>query len=64
MGYNFQVKLKPGESQERLIKSFLKRCKKEDIIKEHVEKTSFFMTKSQKKRQKRLKNKFLREKYQ
>lgn len=58
---NVEVILKPGESTDRLIKRFLKKVKKSDIIKEHLEKT-VFRTKSQKIRWKRAKNKHFREK--
>ena len=57
---NVEVKLREGESEDRLIKRFLKKCKKSEIIKEYREKTEFFRTRSQKRRDKRLKNKFLR----
>jgi ribosomal protein S21 len=59
---NVEVALKPGESSDRLIKRFIKKCKKSEIIKEHLEKVSFFRTPSQKRRYKRAKNKHLREK--
>lgn len=59
---NVEVRLKPGESADKLIKRFVKKCKKSDIIKEHLEKVSFFLTPSQKRKQKRAKNKHLREK--
>jgi ribosomal protein S21 len=57
-----EVRLKPGESVDRLIKRFLKKVKKHNIVQEHVDKTSYFLTKSQKKRAKRSKNAFLRKK--
>ena len=57
-----EVKLKPGESSDRLIKRFVKKCKKQDVVREYLDKVSFFQTKSQKRRAKRSKNKFLREK--
>jgi len=56
-------KLREGESAERLIKRFLKKCKKQRILDEVKEKTAFALTKSQKLREKRRKNKFLREKF-
>jgi len=59
---NVEVRLKPNESQEKLLKRFLKKCKKTEITKEHIEKTLFYSKPSQKRRSKRLKNKFLREK--
>lgn len=45
---------------EKLIKKFLKKVKKTDVIREHLERTSFYLTKSQKRRAKIRKNKFLR----
>jgi ribosomal protein S21 len=57
---NVEVKLRDGESQEKLIKRFFKKCKKEDIIKEHLTKTSFFKTRRQKKREQYLRNKHIR----
>lgn len=59
---NVEVILKPGESSDKLIKRFIKKCKKSEIIKEHLEKVSFFLTPSQKRRAKRAKNRHLREK--
>jgi len=50
------VNLRPGESQEKLLKRFVKRCKKEDIIKEYLEKTAFYKSKKQRRREKRRKN--------
>ena len=38
---------------ELLIKRFLKKCKKERIVKEYIEKTSYYKSKSQKRREKR-----------
>jgi len=57
---NVEVKLRPDESSEKLIKRFIKKCKNSNIIKEHLEHTSFAQTRSQKLRAKRLKNKYLR----
>jgi len=62
MSVNISVKLNPNESSERLIKRFLKKCKRLDIVKEYIEKTSFHKTKSEKKRIKIEKNKFFKEK--
>lgn len=62
MATNIEVKAKPGESTDKLIKRFLKKVKKQEIIKEYLDRVSFFRTKSQKKRWKRAKNKFLKEK--
>ena len=38
---------------DTLIRRFLKKCKKERIVKEYTEKTSYYKSKSQKKREKR-----------
>jgi ribosomal protein S21 len=57
---NVEVRLRDGESQEKLVKRFFKKCKKEDIIKEYLSKTSFFKTRTQKKRERYLKNKHIR----
>lgn len=56
-----EVKLRDGESQERLIKRFLKKCKKQEIIREYLEKTSYHRSKSRKRRDKIMKNKYMRE---
>lgn len=47
---------------ERDVKKFFKKCKKQDILKEYVDKTVYHQTKSQKRREKRRKNKFLNSK--
>lgn len=57
---NVEVKLRPGENSDKLIKRFLKKCKKTEIIKEYLEKVSFFRSPSEKRKQKRAKNKHLR----
>jgi ribosomal protein S21 len=58
---NVEVVLKPNESTDRLIKRFLKKVKKSDIIKEYLEKT-VFRTPSQKRRWKKAKSRHLRQK--
>lgn len=57
---NIEAKLRPGETSERLIKRFFKKCKKHDIVREYLNKTSYFRTKRQKKREKVLRNKHIR----
>ena len=47
---------------EREIKKFFKKVKKQDIIQEYIDKTSFAMSKSQKRREKIRKNAFFRNK--
>ena len=58
---NVEVRPKPGESDEKLIKRFLKKCKKQEIIREYLDRVSYAKTKSQKRRQKRIKNRYLRQ---
>jgi len=55
-----EVTLKPGESQEKLLKRFMKKCKKEDVVKQYLEKTSYFKNNREKKREKYLKNQWLK----
>lgn len=57
---NVQVFLKDGESVEKMVRRFFKKCKKMEIVKEHLEKVSHARTTSQKKRDKVRKNKYLR----
>jgi len=57
---NVEVTLKPGESQDKLLKRFMKKCKKVDIVKEYLDKTSYFKTNREKKREKRIKNQWLK----
>ncbi len=52
--YNVQVKLRPGEPQERLLKRFVKKCKKLEIIQEHLDKVAYFKSKKERRRQKKL----------
>lgn len=59
-----QVILERDMSQEKLIKKFFKKCKNEDIVREYLDKTSFYLTKSQKEKEKQRKNKFLRQRKQ
>ncbi len=59
---NVEVKLRDGESTDKLIKRFFKKCKKIDIIGEYKEKTEYALTRSQKKRRKVRKNQFERNK--
>lgn len=62
MPINVDCKLRDGESSEKLIKRFFKKCKKAEIIREYLDKTSYHRTRSQKRRDKILRNKFLRKK--
>jgi ribosomal protein S21 len=61
---NVECVLKPNESTDKLIKRFIKKCKKEEIIKEYLEKISFFRSPSEKRKHKRAKNRHLRHKEQ
>jgi hypothetical protein len=47
---------------EAEIKKFFKKCKKAEILQEYLEKTSFHLTKSQKRREKIRKNAYRRNK--
>tara|TARA_B100000700_G_scaffold321715_1_gene421568 strand:- start:432 stop:680 length:249 start_codon:yes stop_codon:yes gene_type:complete len=42
-----------GDNSEALIRRFIKKCKKERVVKIYVEKTEYHKTKSQKKREKK-----------
>jgi ribosomal protein S21 len=44
------VEPKQGETQDKMIRRFFRKCKKQGILEEHIEKTSFFKSKSQQKR--------------
>lgn len=57
---NVEVKPRDGESAEKLIRRFFKKCKKVDIIREHLEKVSYYRSPSRKRRDKIQKNKHLR----
>lgn len=57
---NVEVTLRDGESTEKMIRRFFKKCKKVEIIKEHLEKVSYARSKSRKRRDKIQKNKYLR----
>jgi len=62
MVINVEVKPKDGEPSEKIIKRFFKKCKKQEIIREYLEKTTFHRTRAQKRREKIRKNKFLKNK--
>ena len=62
MVINAEVYPRDGESIDRLIKRFTKKCKKQEVIEEYLDKTSWHKTKRQKRREKYLKNKYLRRK--
>ena len=56
-----EVRLRDNESQEKLLRRFLKKSKKAEISREYIDKTMFALTRSQKRRAKIQKNKHLRE---
>lgn len=60
---NVEVRPYEGESVERLLKRFSKRCRKEALVSEVFNKM-YHKTKSQKRRAKRQKNAYLRRKKQ
>jgi len=39
---NIEVKRRKDESPERLIKRFMRECKKEQIVREYLEKTRYY----------------------
>lgn len=45
------------------IKKFFRKCKKQEIIQEYLDKTSFHLTRSEKQKEKRRKNAFFRKKH-
>ena len=59
---NVEVFLGERESQESLLRRFSKKCKKQDIVKEYLDKTSCFKSKSQKRKEKSLKAQYIRNK--
>lgn len=61
---NVQVVSKPGEPPEKLIRRFLKKCKKENIVREHLGKVSYFKNKREKKREKAAKNRKFKSKFE
>ena len=50
MATNVKVELRPRESAERLIRRFIKKCKKERIIETYRTKTSYYIKPSVKRR--------------
>jgi ribosomal protein S21 len=53
MATNIRVELRRGESTERLIKRFIKKCKREKILETYRDKTAYHIKPSVKKRIKR-----------
>jgi ribosomal protein S21 len=62
MPTNIEVRQRGKESADKLIKRFIKKCKKKDIVREYLDKTLYFKPKSQKRREKRKLNAFLKSK--
>ena len=61
--YNVEVRARKDESGERLLKRFSKKCKKNDIVREYLDRVTCFKTNRQKKREKSEKIKWLRNKH-
>lgn len=57
------IRLKNGESQEKLLRRFSKKCKKIEVVRQYLDKTTHFKTNRQKKKDKTERNKWLRNKY-
>jgi ribosomal protein S21 len=55
MAINVRVQLRRGEHPERMIRRFIKKCKKERIVEIYREKTSYHIKPSEKKKRKRQK---------
>ena len=61
MAINVSVKARRNEHPERLIRRFIKKCKKEKIVEKYRERTEFYEKPSIKKRNKRRRAARLRE---
>ena len=55
MATNVKVELRRGETSERLIRRFSKKCKKERVVEIYREKTGYFVKTSVKRKVKRQK---------
>ena len=55
MATNVKVELRRGETSERLIRRFSKKCKKEKVVEIYREKTGYFVKPSVKRKVKRQK---------
>lgn len=55
MAVNLKVELKRGENPERLIRRFIKKCKREKIIETYRDKTDYYIKPSVKRKLKRKK---------
>lgn len=61
--YNFETRPKEGESTDRVIKRFLKKTSKSKLIQQCAEKM-YFLSNSQKKRNKKSRKKYIKQKIQ
>jgi ribosomal protein S21 len=52
MAHNISVELRRGESSERLIRRFIKKCKRERIVETYRSKTDFYIKPSVKRKMK------------
>tara|TARA_R110000824_G_scaffold137855_1_gene302564 strand:+ start:1209 stop:1430 length:222 start_codon:yes stop_codon:yes gene_type:complete len=55
MSGNVQVQLRRGETSERLVRRFIKKCKKERVVEIYLERTQHHIKSSVKKKLKRQK---------
>ena len=62
MATNVVVKLRRGESPERLVKRFIKKCKKQKVVETYRARTDHYIKPSVKRKMKRKKAIRLREK--
>jgi len=62
MATNVVLYPREGELFEKFLKRFMKKCKKQEVLKEWYEKNYYFKSKSQKRREKTRRNKFLQSK--
>lgn len=55
MAVNVKVRQRRGETSERLIRRFIKKCKKEKVVEQYRERTAYYIKPSVKKKLKRQK---------
>lgn len=60
---NFEVVEKPGESQEKMIKKFMKKTSKNRIVQDYLERM-YFVSQSTKNRNKKTRKKYIKQKIQ
>ena len=61
MAINVSVKARRNEHSERLIRRFIKKCKKEKVVETYRERTEFYQKPSVKKRNKKRRAQRMRE---